>query len=152
MAISYVETPDRPGSRGVVRARGGRPTVEADVSAYRSSRWSSRLERARSDRHLANAGIETIVPFLDLTDEQWTRLTDVNLRNGCVLRCSAGACEGGRRHREYRIDSVSQGPSRSHALRTNEAGAEALTRNISCGNDPLGIRVNACIPASSTRR
>ena len=27
-----------------------------------------------------NAGIETNVPFLELTDEQWRRLVDVNLR------------------------------------------------------------------------
>ena len=27
-----------------------------------------------------NAGIETIIPFLELTDDQWTRLVDVNLR------------------------------------------------------------------------
>src|SRR4029453_14702664 len=31
-----------------------------------------------------NAGIETIVPFLELTDDQWTRLTDVNLRGPCL--------------------------------------------------------------------
>ena len=32
-----------------------------------------------------NAGIETIVPFLELTDEQWTRLVDVNLRGGVAV-------------------------------------------------------------------
>ena len=37
-----------------------------------------------------NAGIETIVPFLELTDEQWTRLTDVNLRGNWL--CSQVYC------------------------------------------------------------
>ena len=37
-----------------------------------------------------NAGIETIVPFLDLTDDQWTRLTDTNLRGGWL--CSQVYC------------------------------------------------------------
>jgi len=36
-----------------------------------------------------HAGIETIVPFLDLTDEQWTRLVDVNLRE---MVCFASVC------------------------------------------------------------
>jgi NAD(P)-dependent dehydrogenase (short-subunit alcohol dehydrogenase family) len=29
-----------------------------------------------------NAGIETIVPFLELTDEQWSDVTSVNLKSG----------------------------------------------------------------------
>jgi len=37
-----------------------------------------------------NAGIETIVPFLELTDEQWTRLVDVNLRGAWL--CSQVFC------------------------------------------------------------
>ena len=37
-----------------------------------------------------NAGIETIVPFLDLTDDQWTRLVDVNLRGEWL--CSQVYC------------------------------------------------------------
>ena len=37
-----------------------------------------------------NAGIETIVPFLELTDDQWTRLVDVNLRGAWL--CSQVFC------------------------------------------------------------
>ena len=39
-----------------------------------------------------NAGIETIVPLTELTDEQWQRVNDVNLEGpGCALRSSPAA-------------------------------------------------------------
>src|ERR1700733_8317777 len=37
-----------------------------------------------------NAGIETIVPFLELTDEQWSDVTLVNLKSGWL--CSQVFC------------------------------------------------------------
>src|ERR1051325_1511718 len=58
-------------------------TVKADVAnrseveAMVDQVWR---ELGPIDVLVNNAGIETIVPFLDLTDEQWTRLVDVNLR------------------------------------------------------------------------
>jgi len=79
-----------------IRGQGRRAvTVKADVAkraeveAMFDRVWK---ELGPIDILVNNAGIETIVPFLDLTDEQWTRLVDVNLRaSGCVPRCSAGA-------------------------------------------------------------
>ena len=32
-----------------------------------------------------NAGIETIIPFLEMTDEQWQKATVVNLKSGWLL-------------------------------------------------------------------
>ena len=49
----------------------------ADVEAMIDKAWK---ELGGLDILVNNAGIETIVPFLELTDEQWTRLVDVNLR------------------------------------------------------------------------
>src|SRR5512141_2325598 len=67
-----------------VRCKGRRAlTVQADVAnraeveAMVDRVWS---ELGPIDILVNNAGIETIVPFLELTDEQWTRLVDVNLR------------------------------------------------------------------------
>ena len=37
-----------------------------------------------------NAGIETIVPFLELTDQQWEDVTNVNLKSGWM--CSQTFC------------------------------------------------------------
>ena len=49
--------------------------------------WS---EFGHIDILVNNAGIETIVPFLEMTDHQWERVTDVNLRGPWL--CSQVFC------------------------------------------------------------
>ena len=77
-----------------VRARGRRAVVvTADVA--RRQQVEPMFEQVWStlgpiDILVNNAGIETIVPFLDLTDEQWTRLVDTNLRGAWL--CSQVYC------------------------------------------------------------
>ena len=97
-----------------------------------------------------NAGIETIVPFLELTDDQWTRLVDVNLR-GCWL-CSQVFCKRiipeKRKGNIVHIGSIQAAkvlPGRTHYAPT-KLGLEALTRNMSAEMTPLGIRVNCVHP------
>ena len=97
-----------------------------------------------------NAGIETIVPFLELTDEQWTRLVDVNLRGAWL--CSQVFCRRalteGRKGSIVNIGSIQAAkvlPGRTHYAPT-KLGLEALTRNMSAEVTPLGIRVNCIHP------
>jgi glucose 1-dehydrogenase/3-oxoacyl-[acyl-carrier protein] reductase len=97
-----------------------------------------------------NAGIETIVPFLDLTDEQWTRLVDTNLRGAWL--CSQVYCRHalaeGRRGSIVNIGSIQAAkvlPGRTHYAPT-KLGLEALTRNMSAEMTPQGIRVNCIHP------
>jgi NAD(P)-dependent dehydrogenase (short-subunit alcohol dehydrogenase family) len=97
-----------------------------------------------------NAGIETIVPFLELTDEQWTRLTDVNLRGNWL--CSQVYCRRAvaeqRKGSIVNIGSIQAAkvlPGRTHYAPT-KLGLEALTRNMSAEMTPLGIRVNCVHP------
>ncbi len=97
-----------------------------------------------------NAGIETIVPFLDLTDEQWTRLVDVNLRGAWL--CSQVFCRRAiaeqRRGSIVHIGSIQAArvlPGRTHYAPT-KLGLEALTRNMSAEMTPHGIRVNCVHP------
>src|ERR1700704_758335 len=77
-----------------VRSKGRRAiTVKADVS--KRAEVEPMFERVWKelgpvDILVNNAGIETIVPFLELTDEQWTRLVDVNLRGPWL--CSQVFC------------------------------------------------------------
>src|SRR6266542_2525769 len=54
------------------------------------------------------ADVETMVPFLDLTDEQWTRLTDVNLRGEwlCAQVFCKRAVAAGRKGSIVNIGSV----------------------------------------------
>src|SRR5437870_4791564 len=97
-----------------------------------------------------NAGIETIVPFLELTDEQWTRLVDVNLRAPWL--CSQVFCKrvvaSGRHGSIVNIGSIQAAkvlPGRTHYAPAKLA-IEALTRNMSAEMTPLGIRVNCVHP------
>jgi glucose 1-dehydrogenase/3-oxoacyl-[acyl-carrier protein] reductase len=137
-----------------VRSKGGRAlTVAADVS--KRSEVEAMVERVWRelgpiDILVNNAGIETIIPFLELTDEQWTRLTDVNLRGAWL--CSQVYCR--RAVTEKRLGSiVNIGsiqaakvlPGRTHYAPT-KLGLEALTRNMSAEVTPLGIRVNCVHP------
>jgi glucose 1-dehydrogenase/3-oxoacyl-[acyl-carrier protein] reductase len=120
-----------------------RPQVEAMIGRV----WK---ELGPIDVLVNNAGIETIVPFLDLTDEQWTRLTDVNLRGEWL--CSQVFCKRvvaeKRAASIVNIGSIQAAkvlPGRTHYAPT-KLGIEALTRNMSAEMTPLGIRVNCVHP------
>jgi glucose 1-dehydrogenase/3-oxoacyl-[acyl-carrier protein] reductase len=139
---------------GWIRAKGRRAiTVQADVAARAGVEVMVDLvwnELGPIDILVNNAGIETIVPFLDLTDEQWTRLTDVNLRGEWL--CSQVFCRrvlaAGRKGVIVNIGSVQAGkilPGRTHYAPA-KLGLEALTRNMSAEMTPHGIRVNCVHP------
>ncbi|MEP6914632.1 MAG: 3-oxoacyl-ACP reductase family protein [Acidobacteriota bacterium] len=155
VAVNYVASPS--GAEAVaawVRAKGRRAiTVKADVAnrseveAMVDAVWK---ELGPIDILVNNAGIETIVPFLELTDEQWTRLTDVNLRGNWL--CSQVVCRrlvAEKRHGNIvNIGSIQAAkvlPGRTHYAPT-KLGLEALTRNMSAEMTPLGIRVNCVHP------
>jgi NAD(P)-dependent dehydrogenase (short-subunit alcohol dehydrogenase family) len=137
-----------------VRGKGRRAiTVKADVAnrgeveAMFEQVWK---ELGPVDILVNNAGIETIVPFLELTDEQWTRLVDVNLRGAWL--CSQVFCRrvipAGRKGNIVHIGSIQAAkvlPGRTHYAPT-KLGLEALTRNMSAEMTPLGIRVNCVHP------
>ncbi len=155
VAINYVSSAD--GAERVakaVRALGRRAiTIKADVSKRDQVEpmidkvWS---ELGPIDVLVNNAGIETITPFLELTDEQWTRLNDINLRGNWL--CSQVYCRRvvaeGRKGNVIHIGSVQAAkalPGRTHYAPT-KLGLEALTRNMSVEMAPLGIRVNCVHP------
>ena len=137
-----------------IRSAGRRAmTVQADVA--KRSDVEPMIERVWKelgpiDILVNNAGIETIVPFLELTDEQWTRLVDVNLRGAWL--CSQVFCrrvvEEKRKAAIVNIGSIQAAtvlPGRTHYAPT-KLGLEALTRNMSAEMTPQGIRVNCIHP------
>jgi NAD(P)-dependent dehydrogenase (short-subunit alcohol dehydrogenase family) len=137
-----------------IRSKGRRAiAVKADVSnraaveAMVEQVWN---QLGPIDILVNNAGIETIVPFLDLTDDQWTRLVDVNLRGEWL--CSQVFCRRAiaekRQGNIVMIGSIQAGkvlPGRTHYAPT-KLGLEALTRNMSAEMTPQGIRVNCVHP------
>jgi NAD(P)-dependent dehydrogenase (short-subunit alcohol dehydrogenase family) len=137
-----------------VRSKGRRAiTVKADVS--KRVEVEPMIERVWNelgpiDALINNAGIETIVPFLELTDDQWTRLVDINLRGPWL--CSQVYCRRvvaeKRKGNIVHIGSIQAAkvlPGRTHYAPT-KLGLEALTRNMSAEMTPLGIRVNCVHP------
>jgi glucose 1-dehydrogenase/3-oxoacyl-[acyl-carrier protein] reductase len=155
VVINYLENPEEAEQvAAYVRAKGRRAmTIKADVA--KRSEVEPMFEKAWKeigpiDILVNNAGIETIVPFLDLTDDQWTRLTDTNLRGGWL--CSQVFCRRvvaeKRQASIVNIGSIQAAkvlPGRTHYAPT-KLGLEALTRNMSAEMTPLGIRVNCVHP------
>ena len=137
-----------------IRAKGRRAiVVKADIA--RRDQVEPMIDQVWSelgpiDILVNNAGIETIVPFLELTDEQWTRLVDTNLRGAWL--CSQVYCRravaGRRPGNIVNIGSIQAAkvlPGRTHYAPT-KLGLEALTRNLSAEMTPHGIRVNCIHP------
>ncbi|MCU1324973.1 MAG: hypothetical protein JWN34_343 [Bryobacterales bacterium] len=137
-----------------IRSKGQRAlSVQADVSnrdqvqAMFDKVWR---ELGPIDILVNNAGIETILPFLEITDEQWTRVTDIDLRGPWLCSqvfCRRATAEG-RTGNIVNIGSVQAAkilPGRTHYAPA-KLGIEALTRNMSAEMTPLGIRVNCVHP------
>jgi len=155
VAVNYVSNAEEAEETArIVRSKGRRAIIakgdvskRADVEAMFDQ---TERELGPVDVLVNNAGIETIVPFLELTDDQWTRLVDINLRGPWL--CSQVFCRraigAGRKGSIVQIGSIQAAkvlPGRTHYAPT-KLGLEALTRNMSAEVTPLGIRVNCVHP------
>ena len=137
-----------------VRGQGRRAiVVGADVSkrdqveAMFARVWE---EMGPLDVLVNNAGIETIIPFLEMTDEQWQAVTETNLKSGWL--CSQVFCRrviGAKRQGVIvnlgSIQAARVLPGRTHYA-PSKLAVEALTRNMSAEVTPLGVRVNCIHP------
>jgi NAD(P)-dependent dehydrogenase (short-subunit alcohol dehydrogenase family) len=137
-----------------IRKKGRRVlTVQGDVS--KRADLERVFERAWQelgpvDVLVNNAGIETIVPFTELTDQQWEDVTNINLKGGWMasqILCKRLIAEG-RQGVIVNIGSIQAGrvlPGRTHYA-PSKLAIEALTRNMSAEVGPHGIRVNCIHP------
>jgi NAD(P)-dependent dehydrogenase (short-subunit alcohol dehydrogenase family) len=155
VAVNYIDTSQQPENVAAwVRGKSRRAMIiradvsnRAEVEAMVDQVWS---ELGAIDILVNNAGIETIVPFLELTDEQWSEAIDVNLRGEWL--CSQVFCRrviaAGRKGSIVNIGSIQAAkvlPGRTHYA-PSKLALEALTRNMSAEMTPLGIRVNCVHP------
>jgi NAD(P)-dependent dehydrogenase (short-subunit alcohol dehydrogenase family) len=142
--ITLVTGADRGIGRGIVE-------VFAEEGADVAVNYIEEREKAEAvAQWVREKGRRSIVPFLDLTDDQWTRLVDVNLRGEWL--CSQVYCRRvvaeGRKGNIVNIGSIQAAkvlPGRTHYAPAKLA-IEALTRNMSAEMTPLGIRVNCVHP------
>lgn len=136
-----------------VRSMGRRAlVVKADVS--KRADVERMFDEAQAlgpvDILVNNAGIETIVPFLELTDEQWEDVTNINLKAGwmCAQTFCRRAIQEKRSGAIVNIGSIQAArvlPGRTHYA-PSKLAIEALTRNISAEVGLNGIRVNCIHP------
>src|SRR5580658_3079995 len=155
LVINDINSPEKVDAVAEWARRMGRRAIviRADVSsreqveAMFARAWD---EMGRVDILVNNAGIETIVPFLEMTDEQWQNVTTVNLKSGWL--CSQVFCRravaAGNPGAIVNIGSIQAArvlPGRTHYA-PSKLAIEALTRNVSAEVAPLGIRVNCIHP------
>ncbi|HEX2918621.1 MAG TPA: 3-oxoacyl-ACP reductase family protein [Edaphobacter sp.] len=133
------------GRRAVVIA--GNVSQRQDVEGLFDQAWDA---FGQVDVLVNNAGIETIVPFTELTDKQWEDVTNTNLKSEWM--CSQAFCKRliaeGRKGSIINIGSIQAArvlPGRTHYA-PSKLAIEALTRNISAEVGSYGIRVNCIHP------
>ena len=117
------------------------------------------LERARDavlesfghvDILLNAAGINSPTPFFEITEEEWQRILDVNLKS-VFLACQVFGkvmVEAGRGGSIINISSVSAGPplSRVFTYSVTKGGVNLITQFLAREWAPQRVRVNAIVP------
>ena len=96
-----------------------------------------------------NAGIQTHVPFLEMTAEVWQQTMNIDLNSMFYLsRALAPAMVGQGYGRIVNMSSMSalRGSKRHVHYNTAKAGVLGLTRGLSCELAASGVTVNAICP------
>jgi len=126
----------------------GDVSVATDVDAIFdavAARWG------RIDVLVNNAGVQTWTPLLDVTESEWTRVVDTNLK-GCFL-CTQAAARYMKDAGGGAIVNVGSGCNKVPfpklvAYTASKGGIEMLTRVSAVELGPLGIRVNCVAPGA----
>jgi 3-oxoacyl-[acyl-carrier protein] reductase len=126
----------------------GDVSVATDVAAIFdavAARWG------RIDVLVNNAGVQTWTPLLDVTESEWTRVMDTNLK-GCFL-CTQAAARYMKDAGGGAIVNVGSGCNKVPfpklvAYTASKGGIEMLTKVSAVELGPLGIRVNCVAPGA----
>jgi NAD(P)-dependent dehydrogenase (short-subunit alcohol dehydrogenase family) len=124
----------------VSNARDVNTMIETALSAF-----------GRLDILVNNAGVESVAPFLSLTEVEFDRVIAVNLKG--IFLCSQAAAQVMQRSRSGTIVNITSlcgqqvWTGYAHYCAA-KAGADMLTKAMAAELAPLGIRVNAIAPGT----
>jgi NAD(P)-dependent dehydrogenase (short-subunit alcohol dehydrogenase family) len=108
----------------------------------------------RIDALVNNAGIQPVVPFVDLTDEEWTEMIDVNLTATHLLTQAAARAMkesgGGSIVHIASIEAHHPTPVHGHYA-VSKAGLVMHARAAALAWGPHGVRVNSISPGLIAR-
>jgi NAD(P)-dependent dehydrogenase (short-subunit alcohol dehydrogenase family) len=142
---------------GMIEARGGRAApAQGDVRDRGSIQGAlaEALDRFGSLCYLVNnAGLITMTALMDLTEEEWDLVLDVNLKGMFlvtqVVAPAIAEAGGGAVVNMSTIESevvAASGPHCQPHYNASKGGVKMLTKAIAHELAPMGIRVNAVAP------
>ena len=107
------------------------------------------VEFGRVDMLVNCAGVNSASRYLDVTDEDWQRVIDVNLRGthwGCQIFGAHMAASGGGAILNIASITADVPLSRVFAYSASKAAVVNLTQNVARELAPHGVRANALCP------
>ena len=156
VAINYHSDTD--GAKEVVQAvrSAGRTAFAVQASVARSDQVKRMFDRVldefeRLDFLVNNAGTQVWAPLLDLSEDDWDRVIDTNLK-GCFL-CTQLAGRHMREHRGGRIVNIGSGCNKVAfpnlvSYTASKGGMEQFTKVAAAELGAYGITVNCVAPGA----
>jgi glucose 1-dehydrogenase/3-oxoacyl-[acyl-carrier protein] reductase len=155
VAVNYTAHPDSANEVVTTIKALGRKAIAVRADVADRAQVETMVTRVTADLGpidvlVNNAGVESIVPFLELADDEWERVTNINLRGPWTVSqvVARAMVERGQGGAIVNIGSIQAGmvfPGRTHYAPTKR-GIEALTTNMAAELAPHGIRVNCLHP------
>lgn len=137
-----------------VRALGRKALgISADTSgkaALEAAHAAILAEFGGVDILVNGAGVNSATPFFEITEEEWQRIVDINLK-GVFLACQVFGktmVESGKGGSVINISSASSGPplSKVFTYGVTKGGVNQITQFLAREWATQGVRVNAIIP------
>ena len=157
VVISDIDQKDSDKTAQEIKEKYGQDTLAVKTDVAKKEEIDNLIRKTvdkfgKIDILVNNAGIAPFKPFLDLTEEDWDKVLDINLK-GCFLCTQAAVKEmvKNKYGKIINIASVAMGQMGVGFLNlahycASKGGIAALTEELTLELTPQGINVNAIAP------